>query len=776
MFDNDYDYMNDLKSEDFSEYEDISTVELRYWQIQAKKFFYEHNNTAIFEVTTGAGKCLAPGTEVIMFDGSFKKVEDVVVGDKLMGDDSTPRVVTSLASGEEMMYDVEQLNGDTYTVNESHILSLKGTNAYTHKKYKNGTENFIPRRIANKCIDIPLKEYLESSKTIKHILKGYKVGVNFKSQPVNIDPYWLGLWLGDGNKHNTVITAADREIQDYIKQYAEILNMKYSVIVDKRNSNSNGYNIKNKYSHLTNKLKDYLNDYNLLFNKHIPNKYKINSREVRLKLLAGLIDSDGYLYHNYYEIVLSDKKLSDDIVFLARSLGFRVNQRERITRIKKTNFKGVAYRISISGDVDEIPCLLERKKATKRKQKKDVLVCGIKIKKVGVGKYYGFTLSGNNRRFLLKDFTVTHNTFCAIDILQELMEKEPNMKTLIVVPKNIILETGWYKELVDAGIPIQKIGVYYGDVKEYAQITITNMQSINKIPLEIFDMMILDEVHNYGTDRMLNIIKTPMKYKLGLSATLKRMDNKHFDIMKIFNYNIYSYKPSEALTDGVLNPFIFVNVGVQLDIESRDKYDFLTTQLNTIFKTGGSYEKIMRTTSPLKFKMLALINERKALVNNYPEKFNIAREIIAHHPDNKIIVFNQFNDQTSKLYWYLLDDHKECRILHSGISKDKREQALTDFKNDKFNVLLTSKVLDEGYNLPKLDVAIIMAGDSTDKQTVQRMGRVLRKKKGQNSILYQIYCVDTMEERNAETRAKMFKKLSSDYRDLIYMGPNSLNL
>ena len=365
-------------------------------------------------------------------------------------------------------------------------------------------------------------------------------------------------------------------------------------------------------------------------------------------------------------------------------------------------------------------------------------------------------------------------TFCAIDIIQDLMEKEPNMKTLIVVPKNIILETGWYKELVDVGIPIQNIGVYYGDIKEYAQITITNMQNINKIPLEIFDFLILDEIHNYGTKRMLEIIKTPMKYKLGLTATLKRMDNKHFDIMKIFNYNVYKYKPSEALSDGVLNPFIFINIGVSLDKKTRDKYDYLTSQLNTIFRTVGSYEKLMRTTSPLKFKMLSLINERKEIVNNYSEKFNIAREIISHHKNNKSIVFNQFNNQTSKLYWYLLDDHIDCRILHSGISKDKREKSLIDFKNDKFNVLLTSKILDEGYNLPKLDVAVIMAGDSTDKQTIQRMGRVLRKKKNQTSMLYQIFCIDTIEEKNAEKRARIFKSLSSDYREIIYMGPNSL--
>lgn len=365
-------------------------------------------------------------------------------------------------------------------------------------------------------------------------------------------------------------------------------------------------------------------------------------------------------------------------------------------------------------------------------------------------------------------------TYSAIDIIQDILFREPNLKVLIVVPKNVILETGWYKELADAGIPLQKIGVYYGDIKEYAQITITNIQSLNRIPLEIFDMLIIDEIHSAGTKRMLEMIKHPMKYKLGLTATLKRMDNKHFEILKIFDYNLFTYTPKEALTDGVLNPFIFFNIGVRLDVMSQIKYDELTQQLNSIFKSGGSYEKIMRSTTPLKFKMLSILNERKALVNNYVEKFSIAREIVTHHQNNKIIIFNQFNAQTSKLYWHLLEDDRNCRIVHSGISKVNREQALMDFKNDKFNVLLASKVLDEGFNLPKLDVAIIMAGDSTDKQTIQRMGRVLRKKKGQDSMLYQIYCIGTMEERNADKRAKIFKDLASDYKEMTYTVPGSL--
>ena len=74
---------------------------------------------------TGSGKCLKIDTEIVMFDGSIKKVQDVKVGDKLMGDDSTERNVLGLARGIEPMYEIKLSDGDSFTCNESHILCLK---------------------------------------------------------------------------------------------------------------------------------------------------------------------------------------------------------------------------------------------------------------------------------------------------------------------------------------------------------------------------------------------------------------------------------------------------------------------------------------------------------------------------------------------------------------------------------------------------------------------------------------------------------------------------
>ena len=83
-----------------------------------------YNGILIFH-STGVGKCLAKGTKIIMFNGEIKNVEDIHIGDLLMGDDSTPRKVTSLATGIDKMYNISQKYGDDYVVNSEHILCLK---------------------------------------------------------------------------------------------------------------------------------------------------------------------------------------------------------------------------------------------------------------------------------------------------------------------------------------------------------------------------------------------------------------------------------------------------------------------------------------------------------------------------------------------------------------------------------------------------------------------------------------------------------------------------
>jgi hypothetical protein len=161
----------------------------------------------ILEVPCGRGKCLGKNTPILMYDGTIKMVQDIVVGDQIMGDDSMPRNVLTLARGREMMFKVSSQKGDGYIVNESHILSLK-TSIKLNKK--------TPK---NSVIDMSVTDYLNLPKYYhgrSGPLLGYRVPIEFKETKVDIDPYLLGYWLGDGSSDGTRISTQESSVIKYM--------------------------------------------------------------------------------------------------------------------------------------------------------------------------------------------------------------------------------------------------------------------------------------------------------------------------------------------------------------------------------------------------------------------------------------------------------------------------------------------------------------------------------------------------------------------------------
>ena len=343
---------------------------------------------------TGVGKCLGKDTPVLMASGEIKPVQDIEAGELVMGPDSKPRHVLSVCTGTERLYRIKPVKGDSWVCNEAHILSL----------VCNADKGELSR---GQVVNISVGEYLKLSKTKKHILKLWRTGVEFERSDVPLDPYFLGLWLGDGNSDSVRITNSDIEVTDFLQQYAISQGMKCGIWRDPRSravthsvTTAKGVDRKVKRCDTINAK---LRSLGVFKNKHIPNIYLRNDRQTRLSLLAGIIDSDGYLVHNCYEIVTTSYQLAYDILYLCRSLGMAAYFRQ----------SKVAFRINISGELDEVPCLVGRRKARKRQQRKDVRRVGFSVEPIGEGQYFGFELSGPDRLFLLGDFTVTHNTTLA---------------------------------------------------------------------------------------------------------------------------------------------------------------------------------------------------------------------------------------------------------------------------------------------------------------------------------------------------------------------------
>lgn len=357
----------------------------------------------------GPPGCFAPGTKVLMYDGAIKNVEDVKEGDIVMGDDSTPRNVLQKCFGEEEMYKIIPRKGDPIIVNKRHKLVLMSSG---YSNYPKGT-----------IIEIKVQDFIAKPKVFQDRFKWFRASrLPFIEKSVKIPPYLLGLWLGDGTSAKSDISTKDDEILQYLKDYTKengfLLKLRSR---DKTNSYDLTYSIISYESHETkgkgkyhNKFMNYLNYYNLIRNKHIPMDYKTNSIKNRLELLAGIIDTDGYLTCNVYDIVQKNETLLDDIIYVARSLGFSAFKRackKKCTNSHNKNHEGLYYRCFIYGTgIEDIPVKLARRKCRPVPETfKNNLVSGFKIEPVGIGEYYGFTLDGNHR-FLLSDFSVVRNT------------------------------------------------------------------------------------------------------------------------------------------------------------------------------------------------------------------------------------------------------------------------------------------------------------------------------------------------------------------------------
>jgi hypothetical protein len=413
--------------------------------------------------------CFAKDTPILMWNGTTKMAQDILIGDVLVGDDGEKRIVEDLVTGEDELYEIKQNNGMNYVVNSKHMLALKFTGEtsvnwmesinswkicwFDRIQQKMKTKQFKVSENINKesskieadkfleslnlqnVILLTVDEYLKLDKFSKKKLLGFKSseGINYDSEEkeIDLDPYLLGLWLGDGTHTEPTIASNDSEIRDYIYNWclhndSELVQeSKYKLRIRRKGYSFGKETITGeKYESIpdicdrTNPLTNLLKKYNLIGNKHIPQEYFMNSRDIRLKLLAGLIDTDGHVPKDQngkrVVIIQTNDGLSKQIINLASSLGFTVNYRirerknEKIFGLEPKDYKN-QYVINISGEkLAEIPTILPRKKCFGASPNKDYLRTSIDVLPLGKGQYYGWSIN-KNRRFLLPDFTVAKN-------------------------------------------------------------------------------------------------------------------------------------------------------------------------------------------------------------------------------------------------------------------------------------------------------------------------------------------------------------------------------
>ena len=302
-------------------------------------------------------KCFAAGTMVRMYDGSTNAIETLSVGDKVMGIDGTARNVVGTGSGHEPMYRVSG-KGWSFDCNESHNLVVQ--NNTTRRTL--GLDQYEIR-------DLSLRKFMALGSSADR-LTAVRCAIPYEEKDLPMEPYLFGLWLGDGAQGGCRITSGDPEILAYLE-----------ALPSYRSTYQQASNCADVYFG-PRKWLDYMGVRN---NKHIPKEYKTSSKEQRLALLAGIMDSDGTRDHGSCCVSMSNKRqtLIDDIEDVARSLGYRVSQRTK----ESTQSVSVTF-----ANTDDLPVLLAHK-AGVCKSRGDRMT----VEPLGYGKYYGITVDGDSR-------------------------------------------------------------------------------------------------------------------------------------------------------------------------------------------------------------------------------------------------------------------------------------------------------------------------------------------------------------------------------------------
>jgi len=332
------------------------------------------------------GKCWGLGTKIRMADSTVKEVQDIVVGDLVMGPDSNPRTVLSLARGTDAMYRITPARGhESWSCNGAHILVL--VNRQTGREWEESVGEYLNRSDASKgSIQMKYSAYDGEYKDV-------------------FDPYLAGIWLGDGTLGLPHISAHvdDAEIIDYIWRYG--VSTGNEVKFSKKRGLGVLVRINNRGGTLA--LREYAESASV-GGKHIPHEYFTASLEQRLRLLAGIIDSDGHRHNNGYDLVFKGEAFARQVVELARGCGLCAVVKECSKGIKSTGFTGTYWRICIYGNTSIIPVLLPRKKCQPSRRNGNGRM-SFTIEPIGAGEYYGFELSDDGL-LLLADGTVNHNS------------------------------------------------------------------------------------------------------------------------------------------------------------------------------------------------------------------------------------------------------------------------------------------------------------------------------------------------------------------------------
>ena len=336
-----------------------------------------------------------------------------------------------------------------------------------------------------------------------------------------------------------------------------------------------------------------------------------------------------------------------------------------------------------------------------------------------------------------------------------------NTPTIVIAP-TIDLMNQWRARLKEE-LKVD-VGLLGGGEQEIKAITVSTYDSAYIHAERLgnrFGFMIFDEVHHLPAEGYRHIAEMfASPFRMGLTATYEREDGLHTELNRLIGGKVFEKKIND-LAGEHLSPYRIEKITVDLIREEQEEYnlkqgifsDYLRKN-NLSLRNPADFQKLVIRSGrdPGARKALLARNTARDIAFNSASKVGKLAGILKKHKEGKVFIFTEHN----KLVHRISKEFLIPAITYRTAGKERNE-ILERFKSGIYKAVVTSKVLDEGIDVPDADVGIIISGTGSERAFVQRLGRILRKKKGKEAVLYELVSTDTSEVNTARRRAKALR-------------------
>ena len=396
----------------------------------------------------------------------------------------------------------------------------------------------------------------------------------------------------------------------------------------------------------------------------------------------------------------------------------------------------------------------------------------------------------SNGQGIVQAVTGSGKTLVALELISKYVTA--GRRCLVVVPSTVLLEQ--WKVAIELELNIQDISIVGGnfgniiDIK--APIILGTVQTLRKLTSELegqIHLLIADEVHRYGAPRFREILLNTTPHRIGLTATFERNDDGLENVLQpYFSKKVFEYDFGQAKQDGVISPYTVGLIGVELNSDEKDQYKLITDEITDYRKKlesmlgipSSNKDFFNEVANAVKWpdklgntarSFLTCIHKRKLIVDTSEGKLQVVRQLgdsIANA--SKTILFCSSIKVAEQITMALLDIGIDAADYHSKLTDEQKQEVLEMLQDGEIQVIVAVKALDEGIDIPDLDMGIIVSGSKQRRQMIQRMGRIVRRKDDNRGATFLVIYA----EETAEDPAHTIDNEKEGYLDLLLEHSN----